>query len=247
MRSLVLSDIHGNLGALEAVLETAPPSSYDRLLVLGDLVGYGANPNEVVDRIFALGPHVLIRGNHDRVSSGREEPTRFNRIATLAALWTREALTENNRKRLADLPAGPIIVDGQIEVCHGSPVDEDTYVIEKDDALQALQATERPLCLFGHTHLPGVFEHDGPVLNVVTPNPGEQLVVTIQPNHQYLINPGSVGQPRDGNPRAAFATFDSEQNELVLRRIDYPVDSAQRKIVGAGLPGALADRLSLGR
>ena len=121
MRWFILTDIHGNVDALDAVLAVVPRDAYDRLLVLGDLVGYGASPNEVVDRIHALRPDVLIRGNHDQVASGVESPDRFNQLAAEAAQWTLETLTVENRERVAGLPAGPQIVDAQVEVCHGTP------------------------------------------------------------------------------------------------------------------------------
>jgi diadenosine tetraphosphatase ApaH/serine/threonine PP2A family protein phosphatase len=247
MRYLILSDIHANLDALDAVLDAAPRDSYDRLLVLGDLVGYGANPNEVVDRIFDLAPDVLIRGNHDKVAAGLEDTEAFNYLAAQAVRWTRESLTPENRDRIAALVAGPVMVDARVEVCHGTPFDEDVYIFEMEDAVQALDAAERPLCFFGHTHVPVVFERDGDRLGVIGPDLDKRLPVAIRPNRRHLVNPGSVGQPRDGDPRAAFATFDSERSEVELRRVVYPSDAAQRKIVEAGLPESLADRLGLGR
>ena len=138
MRVQILSDIHSNLEALEAVLDASPPDSYDQLLVLGDLVGYGASPNEVVDRIFNLAPDAMVRGNHDKVAAGVEEPLHFNQVAAEAAHWTLDTLTPVNRARLADLAEGPIRVGEEIEICHGSPADEDTYVLDADDAERAL-------------------------------------------------------------------------------------------------------------
>ena len=125
MRFLILSDIHGNIDALDAVLARAPRDSYDRLLVLGDLVGYGGTPNEVVDRIFELSPDVIIRGNHDKVATGIESADKFNRVAAEAARWTQDTLSPENRKRGAGVPAGPKNADKDVEGCHGTPVDED--------------------------------------------------------------------------------------------------------------------------
>ena len=155
MRFLILSDIHGNIDALDAVLARAPRESYDRLLVLGDLVGYCANPNEVVERIFELEPDAVIRGNHDKVCSGVESADNFNRIAGEAARWTIKALTPANKERVAKLPSGPTNVDKDVEICHGTPFDEDTYVFDEDDATKALDAAHRQICFFGHTHLRG--------------------------------------------------------------------------------------------
>ena len=248
MQFLILSDIHANLQAFEAVLAAAPPELYDRVLVLGDLVGYGANPNEIVDRVYALNPDALIRGNHDKVASGLENTEGFNRLAARAAQWTFDALTPTNRQRVADLQAGPVIVDDRIEICHGTPFDEDVYVFEHEDALQALDAARRPICLFGHTHVPVVFELADERLWVTLPQvEAETTKVSIKPNRKYLINPGSIGQPRDGDPRAAYATFDADRNELELRRVTYPVDVAQARIRESGLPEHLAHRLALGR
>ena len=247
MKFLVLSDIHANLEALEAVLAVAPAGSYDQLLVLGDLVGYGANPNEVVDRVLALTPDVLIRGNHDKVAAGLEDTEGFNYLAAQAARWTLETLTPANRERVAALPAGPVIVDDRLEVCHGTPFDEDVYVFEVDDALHALDAARRPICLFGHTHLPVAFEIADDGLDVIVPDLEESTPVPIHPDRRYLINPGSVGQPRDGDPRAAYALYDTDRHEVTLRRVAYRVDLAQAKILECGLPDHLAHRLGLGR
>ena len=155
MTYLVISDIHANLEALEATLHTAGP--YDRVLVLGDLVGYGADPNAVIDRVRTLSTATIIRGNHDKVGAGVEGIEGFNRIARLAVEWTAEALTAENRTWLAALPQGPVLVDDLTEMCHGTPFDEDVYVFDDVDALSALQAARRPLCLFGHTHVPAVY------------------------------------------------------------------------------------------
>ena len=247
MRFLILSDIHANLEALDAVLAAAPRASYDRLLILGDLVGYGANPNEVVEQVLALSPDVMIRGNHDKVAAGLKGAESFNALAAKAAHWTYDALTPDNRARVAELPAGPLAVDDQIEICHGTPFDEDVYVFEFEEAVQALEAATRPLCLFGHTHVPVVYSRDGDRLEVHVPNLDDGLPIAVRPDLRYLVNPGSVGQPRDGDPRAAYATFDSESGELVLRRVAYPVDVVQQKIIQAGLPESLAYRLGIGR
>ena len=251
MKFLILSDVHGNIEALDAVLASAPVDSYDRLLVLGDLVGYGANPNEVVDRIHELEPDALIRGNHDKVSSGIEKPVHFNYVAAEAARWTLETLTETNRARVAALPQGPLVVDESIEVCHGTPYDEDAYVFNDDDAVRALDAASRRLCFFGHTHLPAAFTRtagDAPLTTLV-PELGssEPTVVALEAQSSYLINPGSVGQPRDGDPRAAFATLDLDANEVRIVRVPYRVDVAQQKILDAKLPESLARRLGIGR
>lgn len=249
MRFLILSDIHGNIDALDAVLARTPRDSYDRLLILGDLVGYGANPNEVVDRIFDLEPDVMIRGNHDKVSTGVEGIESFRRVAAEAARWTHKALTPENLERVAGLPAGPKNVDRDVEVCHGTPFDEDTYVFDEEDAARALDASRRTICFFGHTHVPVAYVRRGSELTVTHPLPGgpETTVINVDKTRRYLINPGSVGQPRDTDPRASYATYDSKKPRVEIRRVPYRIDLAQQRITEAGLPESLAFRLGLGR
>ena len=249
MRFLILSDIHANIDALEAVLARAPRDSYDRCLVLGDLVGYGANPNEVVDRIFDREPEVIIRGNHDKVATGVEGVDSFNRIAAEAARWTQKALTPANRARVAALPAGPKSVDRDVEVCHGTPFAEDTYVFDEEGAVRALESAHRPICFFGHTHVPIAYVQNGTKLSVHHTQPGgpETTVVNVVKKNRYLVNPGSIGQPRDTDPRASYATYDSRKQRIEIRRVPYRVDLAQQRIIEASLPESLAFRLGLGR
>ena len=251
MRALVLSDIHANIDALDAVLAEVSGDTYDQTLVLGDLVGYGASPNEVVDRIYELSPDIVIRGNHDKVAAGIEEPEHFNAMAAEAARWTYETLTTSNRTRVAELPIGPVQVTEEIEICHGTPYDEDVYVFDHDGAIRALASASGRLCFFGHTHVPVVFSvtPNTAELEVLTPEIGapDPTIIQLDPNRRYLINPGSVGQPRDGDPRAAYGVYDSDESCVELRRVPYRVDRAQEKITAAGLPEALARRLGVGR
>lgn len=247
MRYLILSDIHANIDALESVLAAAPAESWDRALVLGDLVGYGAEPNAVVDRILALDPLTVIRGNHDKAACGIDDGSSFNVVARMAAQWTMAALTSSNREYLRALPAGPTTIDDIVEICHGAPFDEDHYIFDSDDAGRALDAASRPLCLFGHTHLPVIFLRGLARFEGHAPDGAEDTDVAIEPGVSYLINAGSVGQPRDGDPRAAFAIYNSDGASLRLRRVPYPVQQAQRRILNAGLPSSLANRLAIGR
>jgi len=247
MRYLILTDVHANFDALEAVLETAAGVGYDRTLVLGDLVGYGAEPNEVVDRVRALDPAAIIRGNHDKVASGLEHADGFNPIAQQAAEWTYQALTSENRTYLATRSAGPILVDSDVEICHGSPGDEDAYITSEVAALRALKQAERPVCFYGHTHIPVVFCLTDTGFEMIMQDDDAEQALKLTRGVRYLINPGSVGQPRDGDPRAAFATFERESRTVTLYRVEYPVERAQQKIIEAGLPRALATRLGVGR
>jgi diadenosine tetraphosphatase ApaH/serine/threonine PP2A family protein phosphatase len=248
VRYLVLSDIHGNLEALEAALVAGASRGYDQLLVLGDLVGYCADPNGVIDRLRALRPAALIRGNHDKVASGVDDAEGFNLIARSAIEWTYKALTAENRAFLAALPAGPVAVDALVEICHGTPYDEDAYVFDELDALRALEAASRPVCLFGHTHVPVAFRRsDDGLETYVADRDVEMLPVPFEDESSYLVNPGSVGQPRDGNPRAGFGIVDTATRQVDLVRVAYPVQLTQAKIVRAGLPDVLAKRLAIGR
>jgi diadenosine tetraphosphatase ApaH/serine/threonine PP2A family protein phosphatase len=246
MRSLVISDIHGNLEALETVLRVLD-GRYDDVLVLGDLVGYGADPNGVVDRVRALDPRAVIRGNHDKVAAGLEDGESFNAVARSAVLWTFEALTPENREYLSSLPEGPVLIDDLVEICHGTPFDEDAYLFDELDALRAFEAAQRPVCLYGHTHVAVAFRYSDSLDIVAGPGDTAGACLAFTPEARYLINPGSIGQPRDGDPRAGAAIVDGERRQIELFRIPYPIEEAQRKIRQAGLPDVLAKRLSLGR
>jgi predicted phosphodiesterase len=245
MRYLVLSDIHANLEALEAVL-TAAAAAWDRVLVLGDLVGYGADPNAVIERVRALDPLAVIRGNHDKAACGIDDASAFNSLARQAAEWTYNTLTEEHRAWVRNLPAGPIVIDDTLEICHGAPYDEDAYIFDGGDATRAFEDSERQVCLFGHTHLPVIFLQSGTHLEGSVPD-GAETALALEPDARYLINPGSVGQPRDGDPRAAYAICDVQARQIALRRVPYDVEKAQEKIKTAGLAVSLANRLALGR
>ena len=244
VRYLILSDIHANIDALDAVLAAAA-NEWDRVLVLGDLVGYGAEPNAVIDRVLQLDPLAVIRGNHDKAACGLDSGENFNQTARYAATWTLEQLTPANREYLWQLPAGPTAIDDRLEICHGAPFDEDHYIFDAVDALRALEASQRPVCIFGHTHLPVIFSADGTQLMAEVPDE-EMSTLTLQSGLRYLINPGSVGQPRDGDSRAAFGFYRSD-GVMIFRRVEYNVGEAQRRISAAGLPQSLANRLAIGR
>jgi predicted phosphodiesterase len=246
-RYLILSDIHANIDALEAVLEASPSREWERVIVLGDLVGYGAAPNAVVERVRALDPLAVIRGNHDKAACGIEDGSNFNQTARLAAEWTAEKLTADNNEYLRALPMGPVPIDDLTEICHGAPFDEDHYIFDTDDAARALDVSTHPLCLFGHTHLPVIFERDLRGVQGFGTDPDNDPVLPLSGEIKYLMNPGSVGQPRDGDPRAAFAVLDTAAPSIMVRRVTYPVDAAQRRILNAGLPASLANRLAIGR
>jgi diadenosine tetraphosphatase ApaH/serine/threonine PP2A family protein phosphatase len=247
MRYLVLTDIHANLEALEACLAHATPRGFEQTLVLGDLVGYGGDPNAVVERIQGLTPVAVVRGNHDKVACGVEQADGFNAVARSAARWTFDVLKPEYREWLAALPEGPIDVDDTVQICHGSPFDEDAYIFDELDAVRALKVASRPLCLFGHTHYPVTFELSEDTFDSVGSASTPQSQVQMKRGCKYLINPGSVGQPRDGDPRAAYALVDTKERRIELFRVKYPVEEAQAKVMKAGLPDVLAQRLAVGR
>jgi predicted phosphodiesterase len=245
MRYLVLSDIHANIDALDSVLADARPRGFDTVLLLGDLVGYGGAPAEVIARLREFPAPVAVRGNHDKAAAGLDDAEGFNAVARSSAQWTSSWLSDEDRAYLSRLPEGPLTVSDLVEICHGTPFDEDAYVFDEMDAAYALQAAHRPICLFGHTHQPLAVSSDGRQVAFHDIQPGEPLL--LREERRYLLNVGSVGQPRDGNPHAAYGLLDLDRRELLPCRVEYPVDRAQARIREVGLPDQLAARLSLGR
>jgi len=245
MRYLVLSDVHANLEALSAVL-AASAGEWEQVLVLGDLVGYGADPNAVIDRVRALPVAAMVRGNHDKVAAGLASVDSFNHVARQAIEWTTAVLTPDNLRWLAALPQGPVSIDALTEICHGAPWDEDAYLFDERDVERARPSLGRALCLFGHTHVPSIFRIE-PSVEAMLPVRGERCRVPLEEGGRYLVNCGAVGQPRDSDPRAAFGLLDSDTRELTIVRTPYDVATARTKIVNAGLPAVLAQRLAVGR
>lgn len=246
MKYLVLSDMHGNDEALKTVLRKVRRKRFDATLVLGDLVGYGAAPNQVVEAIRGLPGRVLVvRGNHDKVVTGIDSGESFNQVALVAAQWTSQHLTETNLRYVRDLPAGPQGVDDGLAICHGAPTDEDKYLFSDRDAATVFSAWSVPVTFFGHTHVTSVFSLEGRGIRV-RQLVGEQGELDLDPAHRYLVNPGSIGQPRDGDPRASYMTYDSTRRRVRWHRVPYRVERAQARIRKAGLPAVLADRLAVG-
>lgn len=246
MRSLILADVHANIDALDAVLRAADTLKIDRVLVLGDLVGYNAAPAEVLHRLDTLAAATSIRGNHDKVCAGLEPATAFHPLARQAIEWTRRQLSPADLTRLAALPAGPLCLGDSLEICHGAAFDEDFYVTDVMDARRALESAGAPNCLHGHTHVPSVFMTHGFAVRERQLRNEELQVVALPSAGRMLANAGSVGQPRDGDPRAAFGVLDEGAGTLELHRVTYDVAAAQRRIIAAGLPAELADRLMRG-
>jgi len=249
MRALVISDVHGNLPALEAALAAAGP--FDELWNLGDVVGYGAHPNEVINLLRPLAT-INVRGNHDRVCCGLTSSQGFNPVAAEAANWTHRSLTQENLAWLRAMPKGPIRVSARAMVAHGSPLHEDEYIISMRDAWLPLQRMDAEITFFGHTHLQGAFsqrdqewEEARPIYT--TNDQAEELEIDVPAGTRHLINPGSVGQPRDHDWRAAYAVYDDVAERVTFYRIPYDIQRAQKAIRAAKLPERLATRLTAGK
>lgn len=238
MRYLILSDIHANWAALEAVLSAAE-GRYDQIVNCGDLVGYGPDPNRVVE-FCRERCRTVIRGNHDKATVGLEDLDWFNPVAKTSALWTSEILTEGNREYLTNLPQGPAAVNG-FDLLHGSPADEDEYLTEAGEVAEVAHLLRTGLTFFGHTHLQGAFYVHRNGVRLL-----QQKQVEMEETAAYLINPGSVGQPRDGDPRAGYAIFDSRQKSVELCRASYNINATYLGIRQAGLPELLGVRLFRG-
>jgi len=246
VRDLIVSDIHANWEALEAVLARAA-GSYDRIVCCGDLIGYGPDPNRVLDWARSNLAYV-VRGNHDKAAVGLENLEWFNPVARAAALWTLHELTPENLEYAKELPKGPLPIDNY-QIAHGSPLDEDEYVVCENDADQAFAYLDRDVTFFGHTHVQGGFalavrrirELEGPA------HGSREATLDFDPDTAYLINPGSIGQPRDRDPRAAWALYDAESRSVTYYREPYDIETAQAKIRRAGLPDMLAHRLAVGQ
>ena len=245
MRYAVISDIHSNLEALNAFLEAAGQLKVDRIICLGDIVGYNANPNECIKLLKENGAQCVM-GNHDSRVAGLEEPTYFNYHAAAAVYWTREAVDEEGLEFLKNLPRS-LLVNRRFMAIHGWVNDTDRYIMGTKDAernfeLMKVARATLGLCFFGHTHVPVVYSEEA----------GEILVnresrIKLKKNVRYLINPGSLGQPRDRDPSASFLIYDEFNEKVNFYRVDYDIAATQKKIIEAGLPVELAQRLAVGR
>lgn len=240
MRIAVLSDIHSNLAALDAVRADLPP--VDEIWVLGDIVGYGPQPNEVVRALQEMGARSVL-GNHDGAAIGTVDANDFNPDARTAIEWTAEQLDANAKAYLGTLPE--VRVSGDVTAVHGSPREPIwEYITSTSIAAANLGYFETWLCLFGHTHLPAIFRAVDSRIEIVGAEPGDPVRLDAR---RALINPGSVGQPRDGIRASAYAILDDREATAEFRRVEYDIDRTQRLMQDAGLPPRLAERLSWGR
>ncbi len=243
MRYGVISDIHSNLVALERVLAYLTKMRVDRYLCLGDIVGYGARPNECCELMRKL-DCVCIRGNHDTAACTPGKERWFNAHARICIMWTRQILTEENCEYLRTLPQTEVVQE--IQLCHGSLTEPDAYIRTAGDALLSLKAMTGALCLFGHTHYAEWY-----TLTERATYPSHYRAIaggtlTLEKNVKHMLNPGAVGQPRDGNSQAGCAIVDTEARTVEIARIGYDIDVAQEQIRSAGLPPSMAARLLAG-
>jgi predicted phosphodiesterase len=247
MRLLVLTDIHANLTALEASLAAAD-GGWERIVCLGDVVGYGPDPNEVTSRVRELGA-VTIRGNHDKAAAELMPTDDFNPVAKAAVHWTRSQLSNENLAWLAALPQGPLEAEGVVLV-HGAFQDEDEYVFTPAQALEGLLDSTTQVTFFGHTHHQGGFSYQDSELEVLPLHPRSNeshCALRLENDKRYLLNPGSIGQPRDTDPRAGFAIADLTNNVIEFWRVPYDIGSVQKRMRDAHLPEPLILRLQVGR
>jgi len=237
----VISDIHGNLEALEAVLEDAKRERVDAVICLGDVVGYGADPNACMERVSAES-RATVLGNHDAAARDLRQAESFNEVAREAIRWTQEQLTDVNLGRLRSLPYEH--VEANARFVHASPDDPPAwhYILTEQEAWNAFGACEESVCFVGHSHVPLRVVLNGGRLQLV-----ESPVLEMNGDMRALVNVGSVGQPRDGDWRAAYALYEPETGRVVARRVEYDLRTASSKILRAGLPEILARRLSQGQ
>jgi len=245
MRLALISDIHSNIEALEAVLAAIDAEGVDLILNLGDIVGYNAGPNECLERLADL-PVLSLAGNHDLALLEEERARRFNLIAYQALMWAREEVRPEFLDFFRNLP---LVREGEgFIACHGTPASADAYVVYHFQGKRLLnflkERRDLKVCFFGHTHVRALWYRD--VRGKVALLPISRHKIRLDRSCLYLINPGSVGQPRDGNPEAAYAIFDAQEFSVHFKSVPYDIAAAQRRILAAGLPELLAERLSQG-
>lgn len=242
MRYAVISDIHSNLEALKAVLAELSKEHIDSYLCAGDIVGYGADPAECIKLVSSLKPGVIIAGNHDWGVVDLLDLEYFNDYAKDAIIWTKEKVNQNDKDWLKKLKIES--EEKEAVIVHGTLNEpkEFHYILDESDAVHTFRLMSRPVCFVGHSHIPGIFSYqEGAAL------PVEGAKVNVDIDKKYIVNAGSVGQPRDGDPRASFIIYDSAKHEIEIKRVEYDIRLAQKKILEARLPERLAQRLLEGR
>jgi len=242
MKYAIIADIHGNLEALTAVTGAAAKEKVDAYLCIGDVVGYGADPAETIRLTRSLDPKVVVAGNHEWGVLGLLDIDYFNEYAAAAIEWTKGVLSQEDLDYLKSFRME--YDEGNFTLVHGSldmPA-KFSYILDEDDAYITMKLMRTPVCFVGHTHLPGIFYfEDGTIQFTKGPE------VKLEHEKKYIINVGSVGQPRDGDPRASYVIYDDTLSTVVVKRVAYDIEAAQKKIKKAGLPAWLAGRLAEGR
>lgn len=242
MRYAILSDIHSNLEALDAVLKSAGAEKVDAYISLGDIVGYGADPIAVIKTVRALDLKASIAGNHDWGAIGMADVGDFNEFARSAIEWTAKVLRDEDREYLKDLEL--VHIEWGMTLVHGSLEDPEqfNYILDTGDAYVTMELMKTPICFVGHSHTAAIYtERSGEVKRI------NSTKVHIEKGYRYIVNAGSVGQPRDFDPRACYIIYDSEEGVIEFKRVPYDIAAAQKKIIDAGLPGFLAYRLQDGQ
>ncbi len=240
MRYAIFSDIHSNLEALEAVLEAYQKEGIDKYLCIGDVVGYGADPQTCIDKVNSVAM-ITVAGNHDWAVVDLFPPDNFNPLPKEAIFWTKKHLPENGKAFLRALKL--IYVIENFVLVHGSLDNPQNfnYLTNVCDCAASFELLKSNVCFIGHTHVPGIFIQDKQGNSYYE----NQDYIEIEPQNKYIINVGSVGQPRDSNPAAVYCIYDTDKKQVQIKRIDYDVQTARKKIIEAGLPRFLGDRLIL--
>lgn len=242
MRYGVISDIHSNLEALQAVLEDSEREGVDGYLCAGDIVGYGADPVECIALVRSLKPKILIAGNHEWGVLGMLDLDYFNEYAASAVIWTKNAVGKKDTGYLKSFQL--VHEGGDFAMVHGTLNDPEQfrYIFDKDDAYETAGAMKAPVCFVGHSHIAGIYIYEKGKMRTAG-----KTKVKIDKDGKYVINVGSVGQPRDRDPRASYAIYDDAGRTVEMRRVEYDIAAARTKIVNAGLPAWLAERLTEGK
>lgn len=240
MRYGIISDIHGNLEALESAIEALSCEKIDKYLCPGDIVGYGANPGECIEKVKKLKP-VIVCGNHDAAASGLTDTANFNKAAREAVLWTQKNLEKKDSVFLKGLDL--VFKNEHFILAHGTlhEPEEFHYMFDETDAQETFKLMDRGLCFVGHSHVPGIFSYRENRVDYFY-----QEKTELSRNKKFIVNVGSIGQPRDKDPRLCYCIYDSEMRLLELKRVPYDIEKARTKILKAGLPPLLAHRLKMG-
>jgi len=242
MRYAVYSDIHSNLEAFEAVLADIKRQKVDSRIFLGDIVGYGPNPNECID-LLKTNADVILGGNHDAAAAGKMSPAYFNVYAKASMEWTIKELTKDNIEFLKELESSKVLDDFQI--AHSTPFEPDNwnYLTSLQDAHENYHTLEKEVCFIGHSHQPLIVEF----IDEINILPIKDMYKTVEKNRKYIVNAGSIGQPRDSNPEPCYIIYDTKTESIEYRRVEYNIEKVQKKMKKFELPKYLIDRLALGQ